>query len=254
MEQAELDYLRAVQMEGQENKLKNSQLAHAAANSLFLGNQNQNLIEWQLELDNILERVDHLLRGHVLEFDGRGNVIWNKPKDKRLIVFTEYGVQELLRHLSMYLNRNTILSNYDEPTINWKVLDFGNRLIDLIFRKYEDMFYVPEGEDFDKIFFDYVVNTQSDMDILSSNPDKLRDKILELKREIILEKIKLYETIVGELVDIVHSAYLRAYNGGERESLRTARVVTQNEPLGQVNQMQQQQSKGSWYNPFSWGR
>lgn len=241
-------------MEAQENKTKAAQLTHAAANSLFLGNSNQNLIEWQLELDNILERVDHLLRGHVLTFDGKGNVTWNQPKDKRLIVFTEYGVQELLRHLSMYLNRNTILSNYDEPTINWKVLDFGNRLIDLIFRKYEDMFYIPEGKNFDDIFFDFVISTQTDMDELSENPDKLRDKILEVKRDIILDKIKLYETIVGELVDIVHSAYLRAYNGGERESLRSARVVTQNEPLGQGNQYQQPQSKVSWYNPFTWGR
>ncbi len=35
--------------------------------------------------------------------------------------------------------------------------------------------------------------------------------------------------IVQELVDTIHSAYLRALGGGERDSLRTARHVAQTE-------------------------
>jgi hypothetical protein len=89
----------------------------------------------------------------------------------------------------MYLNRNTILSNYDEPTINWKVFDFGNEMADLFYLKYEAM--------------------------------GLKD----------LEKRKLYPIIVRELVDIVHSAYLRALNGGERESLHEQRTVSQQETI-----------------------
>jgi len=42
-----------------------------------------------------------------------------------------------------------------------------------------------------------------------------------------LEKRKLYPIICRELVDVVHSSYLRALHGGERESLREARQVTQ---------------------------
>ena len=91
--------------------------------------------------------------------------------------------------MAFYLNRNTILSNYDEETINWKILDFGNELADLIFNRYEEM-----GMD-------------------------------------TKQKIKMYPMIIKELVDTIHSTYLRAYHGGERESLRTARMVTQNQPL-----------------------
>ena len=182
------------------------------ASSVFQSAQETNLIEWQLELDNILERVDHLLRGHILSFDKEGNLTWKEPEDTTHRVFNEYGVQEVLRILSMYLNRNTILSNYDETTINWKIEDFGMELTDLIFMKYEEM--------------------------------GLDNK----------EKIKLYSILVRELVDTVHSAYLRALNGGERESLRTARTVTQTEPIGQSNQVQNimQPKRRSMLNPASW--
>ena len=37
--------------------------------------------------------------------------------------------------------------------------------------------------------------------------------------------------IIRELVDAVHSSFLRALNGGERDSLRQARQITQSENL-----------------------
>lgn len=71
-------------------------------------------------------------------------------------------------------------------------------------------------------------------------------------------KQKHYETIVMKLVDVVEASYNRALAGGERESLRTARMVTQNQPLGQSMQFPQtnfpqQRRKFSMLNPFSWG-
>ncbi len=185
------EYIQQLEQQLNQAPQEGNPLANAAS-SMFVGQQDSNLIEWQLELDNILERMDHLLRGHVLKFDDAGNLTWKEPKDKSFQVFNEYGVQEILRILSMYLNRNTILSNYDEETIRWKVYDIGLEISDLIFTKYEEM-----GLDTD-------------------------------------DKIKLYPIIVRQLVDTIHSAYLRALNGGERESLRTARMVTQNDPMNQA--------------------
>lgn len=162
-----------------------------ASNTMVSGNQNQdNLIKWQLELDSILERIEHMLRGDKPQFIN-GSLIYIPPNDNAERVFNDFGVQEIMRVLSMYLNRNTILSNYDDETINWKVLDFGKEVSDLIFLKYEA----------------FGLDT--------------------------LEKRKLYPMIVRQLVDAVHSGYLRALNGGERESLRTARSVAQTEPIGQ---------------------
>lgn len=174
-------YARAMQQQ-------QADVRNYASQTLVAGGPQENLIKWQLELDSILERVEHMLRGDKPKFV-QGNLIFMPATDKREIVLNDFGVAEIMRILSMYLNRNTILSNYDEPTINWKVFDFGNEIADLFYLKYEDM-----GLD-------------------------------------TLEKRKLYPVIVRELVDIVHSAYLRALNGGERQSLHESRNVSQNETI-----------------------
>ena len=76
------------------------------------------------------------------------------------------------------------------------------------------------------------------------------------------EKIKYYPIIVMNITNIVEAAYFRALNGGERSSLRTARSVIQNEPLGMGMQGMgmgyhggmRQQKKFSVFRPTTWGR
>lgn len=108
-----------------------------AQNSAFAPQFQDNLIKWQLELDNILERCEHILRGDKLVFEN-GNLLWKANINEKDNILNEYGVQEVVRILSMYLNRNTILSDYDPEEINVKVLDFGRELNDLFFMKYEE--------------------------------------------------------------------------------------------------------------------
>lgn len=155
-----------------------------SSNTFVAGTYNENLIQWQLELDTILERIEHMLRGDKPTW-ANGSVIWSKPETDDEKILNDFGVAEIMRVLSNYVNRNTILSNYKEEIINEKMFDLGNELSDLIYLKYEAM-----GLDN-------------------------------------LEKRKLYPIIVRELVDVIHSSYLRALHGGERESLREARQVTQ---------------------------
>lgn len=276
-----------------------------ASNTLVSGQGlNQNLIQWQLELDSILERVEHMLRGDKPKFVN-GSLIFITPESDEDKIFTDFGVSETMRILSMYLNRNTILSNYDEETINWKVLDFGNEVTDLIYTKYETMFAIPTMEQCaTKIFgtqilrvsiktetkmrvkipnangtFQYLELTQDQISFVNEEMKKkhffsfqecfkeimqvpyeveiyeesqkgivtldIGDGII-VEREIdsnllsllkveqkkqSLEKRKLYPIIVKEIVDCVHSAYLRALNGGERLSLHESRSVNQNETL-----------------------
>lgn len=109
-----------------------------AQHSAFAPQLQDNLIKWQLELDNILERCEHILRGDKLVFRD-GNIIWQSNEDMKDNILNEYGVSEVMRILSMYLNRNTILSDYSDEEIRAKVLDFGRELNDLFFMKYEEM-------------------------------------------------------------------------------------------------------------------
>ena len=143
--------------------------------SSFITQKDENLIRWQLELNDILERAEHILRGDVPKYVN-GTLIWvdNPFPDQNPL--SEWGVQEVMKILAMYINRNTILSDYNNDEINWKVYDFGRRLNNLFFMRYDEL-----GMD----------NEQ---------------------------KRKNYEILVGEMVDLVHSAYKRALHGGERRS------------------------------------
>ena len=188
--------------------MNQSTMMPQTANTIIAGQMNQeNLIKWQLELDSILERIEHILRGDKPTMIN-GNMVFIPATDDKNKIFNDYGVSEIMRILSIYLNRNTILSNYDEDTINWKVLDFGKEVSDLIFLKYEEM-----GLD-------------------------------------TLEKRKRYPMIVREIVDAVHSSFLRALNGGERDSLRQARNIVQNENIGQNQQQIYNMKERSLINPM----
>lgn len=244
-----------------------------AQQSAFSPVSQDNLIKWQLELDNILERAEHILRGDALVHEG-GHLIWKKQEHSDNQIMNEYGVQEVLRILSMYLNRNTILSDYEPEEIEWKVLDFGRELNDLFFMKYEEMgLSVKIEEAFRKLMridnndksiviiteFDGTLkvgmfNENKEYEYFEPNEDQMV-KILTFQKHLSLEKRKNYPMLMREIIDIVHSGYKRALHGGERRSLREARSVTQTEPLGgmgmtNINMSQKQQQQRGMLNPM----
>lgn len=53
--------------------------------------------------------------------------------------FNEYGVSELMRIMSMYVNKETILSCYKEERIMEILGDLGNALADFLYSNYEKM-------------------------------------------------------------------------------------------------------------------
>lgn len=202
------NYLQQLETDLETSNLREAQMRNQQLSMFGLPSED-NLIRWQLDLKEDLDRLYHLLNGHTVKEDHQGNITYEDPKDSNLKPFNEFGVQLIMNIMSFYLNRNTLLSNYDEATINWKVLDFGREISDLILCRYKEM-----GMDN-------------------------------------LEKIKMYPMIVRELVDTVHSAYLRALDGGERDSLRTARTINQHENIGQPNILNQQKPK-SIFRPSTW--
>lgn len=194
-----------------EVRQQQGQIGTMAQASSFQNTGDNNLIVWQLEVDNVLERIEHLLRGDIVSLDQDGNQVYVEPEDKSLITLNDYGVKLIMNTISFYLNRNTILSNYDSKRIYEILYDLGIELSDVIYINYEKM-----GMDS-------------------------------------IEKRSRYPIIVLNILHTVESTYNRALKGGERESLRTARIVTQNEPMnrGGGNQM----SSGKRFklmNPRTW--
>ncbi len=138
MQEDNEQYIAQLETALQQEQSKYNSLAQGAS-SAFAPSDSGNLIEFQLELDDILERIDHLLRGHILKTDEKGNQRWVETKDDNLKPFNEYGVQMLMNIMTFMLNRNTILSNHKENRINEICYDFGSYLKDSIFMEYEKM-------------------------------------------------------------------------------------------------------------------
>jgi len=245
-----------------------------SSNTLVSGGYNENLIQWQLELDSILERVEHMLRGDKPRYENNV-LIWQAPTTHNERVMTDEGVFELMRLLSLYLNRNTILSNYREEVIDSKMYDLGNEIADLIYLKYESFFPVPRFEDcFRELYaeeykgnYEIVISKNGRYALKTKEQNQFGEieKVTELPLEIeqqikltlhkwSLEKRKVYPMIVRQLVDAVHSAYLRALHGGERESLREARQINQTEALSSggvtLNNYGQQRKERGLLNPL----
>jgi hypothetical protein len=105
--------------------------------SSFVTREQESLVKWQLELNDILERTEHILRGDEPEFKN-GHLIWTKNKKPEDNLLNDVGVKAILKILALYVNRNTILSDYENDEIRYKVLDFGRRVNNLLFTKAEE--------------------------------------------------------------------------------------------------------------------
>lgn len=259
--QEEEQFLQDVQREIEQKKLENAQLQknYGQVSSMFSGETSENLIQWQLDLSEEKEKIDHLLRGHVIKTDENHNEYWAEPDNPRSKSLTDYGVEQLMNVVNFYLSRNLILSNYDEDTINWKMKDAADEIADKIFMEYEYVFYQPTikellRRDKDKIE-EIKERYKGNEKLIDEVIEQLYKDYLEEMEQIYKKNIKQFPMIVRLLVDTIHAAHLRALNGGERDSLRTARHVSQSEGYGTGRPGQMApQKKFSMFRPTTWGK
>lgn len=240
--------------------------------------QQVNLIQWQLDLQQELNRIQHFLRGDVIVTTAEGDEIWSQPSDKRNITLSSNGVDTLSNIISFLINKNLILSNFDVAEVGWKMKDFGDELADAVFLNYEFIFYKPEIEDLMEADLSLVQQLQlrynkvfnADLSTLEGQIQRRLGEYLLSKIKYIQEKtvhdyeeealtiyrgnLKKYPLIVNLLVQSVHATYNRALKGGERESLRRNVHVTQTQPLGQpAIPYTPSQKKFSFFRPSTWG-
>jgi len=170
-------------LQGSYNKRQDPRM-NSAQSSFGSSVNGDDLVKWQLELNDILERAEHILRGDKPKFEN-GNVVWKDNPNIKDNVLNEHGVELMMKIISNYINRNTILSDFTEEEVRLKTLDIGKEINNLIFMKYEEM-----GMD---------------------NEDKRKE----------------YPMLVRQVVDLIHSSYARAKDGGERRSLREMIQISQ---------------------------
>jgi hypothetical protein len=239
------NYIESVERQLEEERNKRMMIQNEyTQTSGYNTSKETNLVAYQLELQQELDRIYHLLSGHVLQIKDN-NETWEEPRDDRLKIFSEYGVKQIMNIISFYVNRNTLLSNYDEKTIMWKVRDFGIELAELIYMRYEVFFSYPSPEELYEKYLSRINNFGYDI-----TEDELYNKCVQWSKEELQSKIRHYPMICMSLIDTVHSTYLRAFRGQERESLRKFMHVSQS--ANQQPEYMQQPKSFSLIKPSTW--
>ena len=155
------DFLKGLQEDLDNEKQKNCSLNTALSTPTYQGQENANSIEFQIDTGEMLGKIEHFLRGEFIKQDKEGNEYWAKPMtkllgendkvilgedgkpvevdDTTLILFNDYGVNAILSIIGNYIDKNTILSFYDEMRINEILADLGEELANFIYCNYERM-------------------------------------------------------------------------------------------------------------------
>jgi len=197
-----------------------------------------NLAEAQLDVEQTLTRINHLLKQDVLRPNDKGVMNWEAIEDTKKRVLTDEGVDRIMQVMQSYINKETLLSNFDDVTIARRMLEFSLAFNGLIFLKYEVFFRSPSLVECREILQDRIDDKISMKkmyaEILKKGFDEVETekqilKEVECRMEYELQKIKQertklnlreFEMIFVQLKALIESTHNRAWKGEERGSLR----------------------------------
>lgn len=249
-----------------ENEIKSAQLQadqarfDMARQDISLQNEEKGIVNEQLDVSDILDNMYYLLKGFILKRDDKsGMMSWVPPENNDMIILSDYGVNYVLGAVQWYVNKNTLLSNYEDVIIFQKMEDFATTLSDNIFMDYEHMFCYPTLQDCKEEIERRIkrkVETRKFAKELAGievdKDEKIRDEVIKemegrIEKEMVIiaqqklkSKLKRFESIIRFVQDTVHSAYNRAWNGQERRTLREHIHITESKGgLGAIQQKPQ---------------
>lgn len=267
MNQEEMDFMQ--QQQNQMNAMR-AQAEMGQVNQAYQTMDTQerekSLFKDQLDLGDEIDRIKHLLQGDVIRKTEYGNTEWSPAEDPEMIILSEYGIHLIMNTICFYINKNTLLSNYDEDTINRKMEDFATDLTDTIFMEYEKVFQYPTFEQCKEVFLQRIEKKKDlrkfTLELLGQKTDsdeirkefidemegRIEREISNIREQIIKNKLKRFLILIREVQDAIHSTYLRAFGGQERRTLRQHIHVSesrgQNMPPKNPSSM----------NPLNWGK
>jgi hypothetical protein len=106
--------------------------------SAFSSQKMDDMAKYQLELNDLLSQTEHILKGDIIEWEN-GKKVWKdnpKPENNPL---NREGIRKIMLELQNYINRHIILGDYEERDINVIMKDYGRKMTDFLFMKYEEM-------------------------------------------------------------------------------------------------------------------
>ena len=106
--------------------------------SNFSTKQMDDIAKYQLELNDLLEQTEHILKGDIVVIEN-GKKEWRPNPNPEKNPLNEEGIRKIMQELQNYINRHIILGDYEQKDINQIMRDYGRKLNNLIFMKYEEM-------------------------------------------------------------------------------------------------------------------
>lgn len=214
--------------------------------------QDVNLMKQQLSMGEELETLDYLLQSYSLVYNPQTKKKeWVKPDvDKDIlnedqIILSDYGIHYFREKIAGYINKNTLLSNYDEETILNKMYDITTTINDDIFLLYEKMFLIPSIERckreleleisnrleireiaYTTLGFTYDKEKEKEA-VLRSMEYQLEEKIFKIRQRLFKAKLKRFNSLLRLIQDTIHSSYNRALGGQERRGLNSHMTITE---------------------------
>ena len=200
--------------------------------------QERSLADSQLECDETLEKIYHLLRQDSLKLNKDGILEWKEIGDLKKRVLTEEGVEKIMQIMRNYINKETLLSNFDDKTIARRMLQFSLAFNALMFMKYEVFFSTPTLEECHSILQERIGNktkriimdrkllkkeydeTQIEKDVLIELEPHMEYELDKIKQEKTKLNLREFEMIYTQLTALVEATHNRAWKGEERGSLR----------------------------------
>ena len=274
-----------VELENQSLRQKNMALAGAISNTGFTPEEEQNLIQYQLETDKILERTEHFLKGDIVRFSNEGsyfdeptkNVLAKVKKDKKSGI--TYYIQELKESgksseikekvLVKIVNKDKeeinvmerdsklILSKLEDKNI--KLQDLGYKYVEVLDEEKKPLneygvaelmriisMYVTK-ETFLSYYSEERIN-----EIMGDLGDALNNFLYCNYEKMGMDskfKESKYTILILNIIHTVESCYRRAIGGAEQINLRSRSLVTQSQNAANTGAMNLARSSNNW-NPL----
>lgn len=256
------DYMSNAEIENQQLKMEKLRLAGALTSQGFSPEDELNLIQYQLETDKILERIEHFLKGDQIRFTEQGsyfdaptkNVLAKLKRDPKTKI--TYYIQEVKDSTQGSEVKNNVLVKILNK--NSEAIDVMERDSDIILEKLKSVKlqdlgykYVEVLDDEKRPLNEYGVAEM--MRIISMYVTKEtflsyydEDRINEIMADLgdalnnflypNYEKLGMdskfkeskYIIMVLNIVHTIESCYRRALYGAEQKNIKTRSIVTEN--------------------------
>lgn len=204
----------------------------------YMQEQEMNLAEAQLECETTLIRLYHQLRQDEITVSEQNTIKWNKIEDAKKRRLTDDGVNRIMELMSFYVNKENLLSNFNEDQINSIMLRFRLSFSANILMRYKLYFRQPTFEECKEIFSDRIKekkkikmfagelvgkkmdSNQVQKELLSEYEKTIEYEISKIREEKKKEMLSEFEMLFEQLSQLVFATLNRAWKGEERGSIR----------------------------------